>query len=136
MNRRFYDRAKPSRDLRSAGLLLALFSGAIFLASPSIAHCDSDQDKNQTQTPAALTPEQIEHVHSRLHGAHLSLIDKDGNRLPEIARQLAKTSGDIYLRNYPATVDFLESDVPPASRTLPVAPTLSSSVQQAREFHI
>jgi len=112
MDLQFRSRSDLGRNLRSVGASLAIFSAAIFLALPSIAYRNSGQDKNQTQAPGPLTPEQIEEVHSRLYGANVSLLDKTGNRVPEIPRQLAKTSGDIYLRNIPVSERFLEGDDP------------------------
>jgi hypothetical protein len=70
------------------------------------------QAQTQTQTPATLTPQQIEDIHSRLFFAHQWQLDKEGKRIPEIPRQLGATSGDIYLRNIPPAIDYLEADSP------------------------
>jgi hypothetical protein len=112
MGRQFCSPIDHSKNLRRADALLAIFAAAIFLALPFAAGRTAAQDKIQTQAPPTLTPQQIEDIHSHLFSSGQWQLDKEGKPIPEIPRQLATTSGDIYLRNIVVSETFGEADDP------------------------
>ena len=98
--------------------ILAVLAASVFLGlcalvgAPSAESQGKSQIQNQSQSSTTLTPQQIEDIHSRLFFATQSQLDKARKPIPEIPRQLASTSGDIYLRNIVPAVDFLLPDIP------------------------
>ena len=88
-------------------VFLCLILGLTALGAASLKAESQTQGSSQNQTTgaSALTPDQVEAIHSKLYRGLFSLIDKNGNPIPEIPRLLASTSGDIHLQNHEGALD-------------------------------